>query len=180
MHFVFKGSGAAGRQLVAWAAVAALAMLAGCATWTNSDARFVVDDSQLNWMSISYRPSDATRAPCRINISAAGSVRCLTGKSPLVANDFATDTEHAQWADASENNLGMTPAEARAVLQRFADAGIMREPSRPKRERLPADVPGVAVFICRLNRVEQRCVTANPELIALIESLLHEIAPVSE
>jgi len=151
-------------------------MLGGCALFFPSEQPFVVDDSQLNWLNISYRPADLKRPPCRIAIVGAGYIRYISGESPLVADDFATDTADARWGDVAQEKLGITPPEARALMQGFADAGLMSEPAVPRgRGKLLADAPGVALFNASLNGERKRCVTANPELLALVETLAGQL-----
>jgi hypothetical protein len=150
--------------------------LGGCAILFPPEKPFVVSDSQLNWLNISYRPANLKRPPCRIAIMGAGYVRYISGESPLVADDFATDTADASWGDVAEEKLGITPAEARALMQGFADAGLMSEPAVPRGRGKPlADAPGVALFNASLNGEKKRCVTANPDLVALVELLAEQL-----
>ncbi len=163
---------------MAWAGLLAGALcLSGCALFFPPEKPFIVNDSQLNWINVSYRPADLKRSPCRIGIVGAGYIRYIAGESPLVADDFATDTSDARWGDVTEEKLGITPAEARALMQNFADAGLMSEPPLPRgRGKAMQDAPGVALFAVRLNGIEKRCVTANPDLVALVETLAGQLA----
>ncbi len=152
---------------------AILILPAGCATSPAMPAE--VGDSQLNWLNVRYRPADARRSPCYIYVVGAGYVHFSTGESPLVTNSFATDTTHARWSDHTQEKIGISPEEARAIFQRFADAGLLSEPSRPKRGQVPADPRGVASFHYRIDGKERHCITANPQLINLVEAMVRSL-----
>lgn len=154
--------------------VCGLLAVAGCASLFPPAPPVTVSDSQLNWLTIRYRPLAAEHPPCRIEIVGAGYLYFIQGGSPLVADDFAVDTADRQWADLSQEKLGMTPAEARALLQQFVDAGLLDEPSRP-RDADPG-APGIAICRWRLNNRRGACVTARPGLIAIIEALAARVS----
>ncbi len=158
----------------AWVSLGALLLTTGCAAFRHPPARFVVDDSQLNWINISYKPATPRRPPCRLDIMGVGYIRFIAGASPRVASNFAIDTEHRQWQNVSEEKIGLTPQEARGIMQHFADAGLMDQPRRPSKTTTE-ETPGVAVFVYRLNRRDGRCITAHPALTGLIEALVDEI-----
>lgn len=142
---------------------------AGCASLFPPPPPVVVNDSQLNWLAISYRPLAAGRPPCRIEIVGAGYLHFAQGESPLVADDFAVDTEHRQWNDLAQEKLGLTPAETRSMLQQFVDAGLLGEPARPRRAAPGA--AGLAVCRWRINNRRGVCTTSSPELTGLVEEL---------
>ena len=93
----------------------------------------------------------------------------MQGESPLVADDFAVDTEHLQWSNLTQEKLGMTPGEARQMLQQFVDAGLLDEPARPR--GTDPGAPGIAACRWRINNRRGGCVTARPELTGLVEEL---------
>ena len=144
-------------------------LVSGCASLLTGAKPLEVSDSQLNWLNIRYRPADTSRHPCRIEIIGAGYLHFMQGASPRLADGFSTDTEHAQWANLTEEKLGMTPAETRALLQRFVDAGLLKEPARPL--NLDPDAPGIAWFRWRLNNESGACVTAKADLIGLVDAI---------
>jgi rhamnosyltransferase len=162
-----------------WSAAVCMTLLAcsllggGCASLFPPAKPLEVGDSQLNWLTIRYRPLSTQRPACRIEIVGAGYLYFIQGKSPLVADDFAVDTEHAQWTNLRQEKLGMTPAETRSLLQRFADAGLTTEPARPGKT-LPT-APGIASFRWRINNKSGACFTANPALIALVEEIAERV-----
>ena len=142
---------------------------AGCASLFPPKPPVEVSDSQLNWLLIRYRPIGANRPPCRIEIVGAGYLHFVQGESPLVADDFAVDTEHLQWNNLAQEKLGMTPAETRRLLQQFVDAGLLDEPARPR--RTPPDADGSAVCRWRINNQRGACATSSPELTGIVEEL---------
>ncbi len=142
---------------------------AGCASLFPPKPPVEVSDSQLNWLAIRYRPIGADRPPCRIEIVGAGYLHFVQGESPLVADDFAVDTEHLQWNNLAQEKLGMTPAETRRLLQQFVDAGLLDEPARPR--RTPPGAAGIAVCRWRINNRRGACATSNPALTGLVEEL---------
>ncbi len=144
-------------------------LASGCAALFPNAKPPEVSDSQLNWLNIRYRPADTSRHPCRIEIIGAGYLHFMQGASPRLADGFSTDTAHAQWANLTEEKLGMTPAETRALLQRFVDAGLLKAPARPR--NLDPDAPGIAWFRWRLNNQSGACVTANADLIDLVDAI---------
>lgn len=149
-----------------WLALGLLAA-AGCASLYPPQAPMEVSDSQLNWLTIRYRPLATNRPPCRIEIVGAGYLQFIQGESPLVVDDFAVDTEHYQWNNLTQEKLGMTPAEARRMLQQFVDAGLLGEP-RQLRETAPG-ASGIASCRWRINNQPGGCVTSNPDLTRLVK-----------
>jgi hypothetical protein len=154
--------------------VCSLPIIAGCASLFPPPKPEEVSDSQLNWLNIRYRPTTAARPPCRIEIVGAGYLYLIQGESPLVADDFAVDTEHREWASVTQEKLGMTPVETRRLLQQFVDAGLLQEPPRPR--QTDPDAPGIAVFRWRINNRRGSCITANPALTALVEKIAARVS----
>jgi len=140
---------------------------AGCTSLFPPEPPVEVSESQLNWLTIRYRPLAADHPPCRIEIVGAGYLQFIQGESPLVVDDFAVDTEHYQWNNLTQEKLGMTPAEARRMLQQFVDAGLLGEP-RQLRETAPG-ASGIASCRWRINNQPGGCVTSNPDLTRLVE-----------
>ena len=149
--------------------VCGLLAVAGCASLFPPAPPVTVSDSQLNWLTIRYRPLAVEHPPCRIEIVGAGYLHFVQGESPLVADDFAVDTEHLQWNNLAQEKLGMTPAETRRLLQQFVDAGLLDEPARPR--RTPPDADGIAVCRWRINNQRGACATSSPELTGIVEEL---------
>jgi len=153
-----------------------LVFATGCAILFPPDKPFVVDDSQLNWMTVRYRPASRQRQPCTLSLYGAGYIRVIAGKSPLVADSFAVNTEHERWGDAHEEKIGMSPAEARGIMQLFADAGLMSEPPRPPKDQAVTEESlGVAVFRCRINGEPFACMTMKSQLTDLLDALLDQV-----
>ena len=82
------------------ACAALLMLLCGCAS-----TPVEVGDSQLNWISISYRPADAAVKPCRLELIGVGSLEFIEGHSPRVNNDFSQAVDHGQWQDVYQEKL---------------------------------------------------------------------------
>jgi hypothetical protein len=142
---------------------------AGCTSLFPPEPPVEVSESQLNWLTIRYRPLAADHPPCRIEIVGAGYLQFAQGESPLVADDFAVDTEHLQWNHLTQEKLGMTPADARQMLQQFVDAGLLDAQARPR--GADPGAPGIAACRWRINNRRGGCVTARPELTGLVEAL---------
>jgi hypothetical protein len=154
-------------------ALGAVAWLGGCAMFSSPPPpRVVVDNSQLNRMTVRYRARNPAIKPVVLTVLGSGYIRVMRGMSPLVADDFAIDVDHPNWGDVDADTIGMSAAEARVILQHFADAGLMQEPEFPKDEAISADTLGVAEFRCNINGDKHRCVTTNPDLIGMVEMLL--------
>ena len=157
-------------------AVAALAFL-GCALFREKPLT-EVNDSQLNWLQVRYHPAGAERKPCYVNIVGVGSVEFKQGRSPLVFNPFSQDVENPLWGDIVEEKLGVTPAQARWIMQLFVDAGLMTESARMKglarADRGKAE-GGIAIIAAKLNGKDVRVATNNPALIDTVESLVEAI-----
>lgn len=147
------------------AAVAAL-LCAGCAT-----APIEVSDSQLNWLIVTYRPVGG--APCRINLVGVGYIDFVEGASPLVADDFSTDVGNDQWQDKYQERLGLQPSDIRVWLQRFVDAGLGQ--SHGKMQKGSEGKVDVAYVRASIDFEKMAWVTDDPELIALVRSLVRSI-----
>ena len=153
--------------------VTGILLVTGCASLFPPAKPQEVNDSQLNWLIIRYKPLAVAQAPCRIEVVGAGFLSFDQGQSPLVADSFSIDTEHAQWSNRTQERLGMTPAEARRLLQQFVDAGLLTEPMRLRKTN--PDAPGIAVFRWSINNKRGTCISENPELITLIDALIAHI-----
>lgn len=147
-----------------------LMMLCGCASLFPPPAPVEVSDSQLNWLNVSYRPAHPERPPCRIEIIGAGYLSFQQGKSPLVADSFATDTTDASWSDMTQEKLGMTPAQARTLMQGFVDAGLLAEGRHGMQVENTA-TNGFARFRWRINNKNGSCMTSRPALVGIVERL---------
>lgn len=144
-----------------------LLLLGGCLLPPR--APLEVSDSQLNWLSIRHRPAPADAPPSRIEIIGAGYIDFMQGASPRVADSFATDTDHADWGRMTQEKIGLSPAEARRLLQRFVDAGLLAEPPRPRGGS--PEGAAVATFRWRINNQAGACLTSNPAILAIIDDL---------
>lgn len=159
------------------AVVALIATTAGCAIFQGSD-EFVVNDSQLNWMIVKYRPADKARKPCYLNIIGVGSVEFKQGNSPLVFNSFSQEVDHPQWGDIDEEKLGVSPDDARWMMQLFVDAGLMKERKRLRKlskEEKNDMGKGIAVFTSKINNEPYQVATSNPEIIETLEKVINSI-----
>lgn len=160
------------RPIQLLALVASLLALAGCLT----DDPIVVSDSQLNWLSIKYRPlPDSSYKPCTIDIFGTGLIRYNEGHSPLVANDFATNVDDKHWGEHYRDEIGSTPAEIQQLLQVFVDAGVMTLDKDRKRSEKGLDMTttnGIVIFRAKINGEAGACVTDKPKLIAPVERLV--------
>lgn len=159
------------------AVVALIATTAGCAIFQGNDD-FVVNDSQLNWLIVKYRPADKTRKPCYLNIIGVGSVEFKQGNSPLVFNSFSQEIDHPQWGDIDEEKLGVSPDDARWMMQLFVDAGLLKE--RKRLSRLSKEEKnnlgnGIAFFSSKINNEPYQVATSNPEIIETLEKVIHSI-----
>ena len=160
------------RPIQLLALVASLFMLAGCLT----EDPMIVNDSQLNWMSIKYRPlPDSPYKPCSIDIFGTGLIRYNEGHSPLVANDFAVNVEDKHWGEHFRDEIGSTPAEAQQLLQAFVDAGVMTQDKDKKRSEAGLDMTttnGIVIYRAKINGEAGACVSDSPKLIAPVERLV--------
>ncbi len=146
-------------------AAAAAALIAGCAS-----APIEVNDSQLNWLNITYQPSEQGAKPCRINLIGVGSIEFMEGRSPRVADSFSQDTGHAHWQDVYQEKLGVPPDIIRGWMQIFVDAGVMdKSKSRPREKGAKRDL---AVFHVNINREKAICITDDEELVGHVRHLV--------
>ncbi|MBQ7721651.1 MAG: hypothetical protein IJT64_01950 [Kiritimatiellae bacterium] len=142
------------------------ALCAGCAT-----PPVQVGDSQLNWLLVTYQP--AKGAQCTINLVGVGYIDFVEGSSPLVSDAFSTDVGNDRWQDKYQERLGLQPEEIRVWLQRFVDAGLGQ-----RHGKLPKDALGnrdVAFMRASIDFEKMAWVTDDPELIALVRSLVKSI-----
>ncbi len=160
-----------------FALAAAALLLSGCALFQEKPVT-EVNDSQLNWMTVRYHPADPDRKPCYINILGVGSIEFRQGRSPLVFDSFSQDVDNPLWGDIDSEKLGMTPDQARWILQLFVDAGLTTESKRMKRlgssEKGKAEA-GIALFSAKLNNEEYRTATNSPKLIDTLETVIKVI-----
>lgn len=161
----------------ALAAAALIAAAAGCALFQNKDG-YVVNDSQLNWIIVKYKPIDKTRKPCYLNIIGVGSVEFKEGFSPLVFNSFSQDVDHPMWGDIEEEKLGISPDDARWMMQLFVDSGLLKERKRLQKlskseKKEPSN--GIAIFTSKINNEPYQVATGNPEIIETLEKIIHSI-----
>lgn len=159
-------------------ALAALSLVAsGCALFGGRPLR-EVSDSQLNWLNVRFHPSSKDQKPASLNIVGVGSVEFKQGRSPLVFNSFSQDVDNPLWGDIEEEKLGVTPAQARWMMQLFVDAGLTTEAKRmrsiPAAERNVAN-DGIAVITAKLNGEIYRARTNNPEIISVVEAIIDSI-----
>lgn len=159
-------------------AVACVAMLfTGCALFAKKPLK-QVNDSQLNWLTVRYHPAGTSVKPSSINIVGVGSVEFKQGRSPLVFNSFSQDVDNPLWGDITEEKLGVTPAQARWMMQLFVDAGLTTEAKRmrtiPANEREKAE-NGIAIITAKLNGKVFRARTNNPEIIDVINAIIDAI-----
>lgn len=154
---------------------AALA-LSGCALFSEKPLT-EVNDSQLNWLTARYHPANGT-APCRLEIIGVGSVEFRQGRSPLVFDSFSQDVDNPAWGDIIEEKLGVTPAQARWMMQLFVDAGLTKEYKRMKKlddkDRSDASA-GIVTITAKLNGKPFRVRTNNPELTGVVDAIIEAI-----
>ncbi len=167
----------AGKMAAALSAALLAAILSGCALFRDKPVT-EVNDSQLNWLTVRYHPAGEGRKPCYLNIIGVGSVEYKEGRSPLVFNPFSQDLENPLWGDIDQEKLGVTPEQARWMMQLFVDAGLTREGERmkklPNAEKGKA-LEGIAMFSAKLNNESYRVATNNPELIETLEEIIKAI-----
>ncbi len=143
-----------------------IAALCGCV----SDKIPVVTDSQLNWLQIRYYPLDEKEPPCYMNLLGVGNIQFKRGRSPQVEDDFATNTDHANWQDIEVENLGVPPDVIRAWMQRFLDAGLYQE-SKRRSGKGGGVTNDVAVFLMKNDTDLFGCRTMNPDLVEPVKEL---------
>jgi len=156
-------------------ALSALA-LSGCALFGEKPLT-EVNDSQLNWLTVRYHPAGGA-APCCIEIVGVGSVEFRQGRSPLVFDSFSQDVNNPAWGDITEEKLGVTPAQAREILQYFIDAGLATENKRMKRldSKTREDASaGIATISAKLNGKPFRVRTNNPDITGVIDAIIEAI-----
>ena len=139
--------------------------MAGCAT-----APLEVNDSQLNWLNITYQPAKPGAKPCRINLIGVGSIEFMEGLSPRVGNSFSQETDHAHWQDVFQEKLGVPPDVVRGWMQIFVDAGIMQK-SKNKIHGKDAR-RDMAVLNANINREKIICVTDDDEILGKVKQLV--------
>lgn len=152
-------------------------MASGCALFREKPLT-EVNDSQLNWLNVRYHPASKDKKPCCLNIVGVGSVEFKQGRSPLVFNSFSQDVGNPLWGDIEEEKLGVTPEQARWIMQLFVDAGLMDEASRMKklaRSDLGKAESGIAIIAAKLNGKQVRVATNSQPLIDTVESLVEAI-----
>ena len=153
-------------------------LLSGCALFQEKPVT-EVNDSQLNWMVVRYHPADQQRKPCFINILSVGSIEFRQGRSPLVFDSFSQDVDNPLWGDIESEKLGVTPDQARWILQLFVDAGLTTESRRMRRlssaEKGKTE-SGIAIFTAKLNNKKYHTATNSPKLIDTLERVIEAIA----
>ena len=156
------------------AVLAACAMaLAGCAS--GRGPRFAVDDSQLNWMEISYRPGSPAAKPCHISLLGTGSLSYRSGNSPQLSNSFSTDVTHPSWGDISEGSFPIPPSEMRQIFQSFLDHGALDNPKSDKNAGKTPGQPVVSLTSKFRNAKPSRRITSDPVLVGMVERLIRWI-----
>ena len=159
------------------AAAVLCATLSGCALFCDKPVT-EVSDSQLNWIQVLYHPAAEGAKPCSLNIVGVGSVEFRQGRSPLVFNSFSQDVDNPLWGDIQEEKLGVTPDQARWMMQLFIDAGLATEAKRmgnlTKEERENADA-GIAIISAKLNGKALRVRTNNPEITGVVDTIIDAI-----
>lgn len=154
----------------------ALSFFSGCALFQEKTLT-QVNDSQLNWLFVRYHPANGS-PPCSLNIVGVGSVEFKQGRSPLVFDSFSQDVDNPFWGDIIEEKLGVTPAQARWMMQLFVDAGLTKELKRMKklspRERTSAEA-GIATITAKLNGKPFRVRTNNPALTGVVDAIIDAI-----
>ncbi|MGI6495044.1 MAG: hypothetical protein ACOX5G_02970 [Kiritimatiellia bacterium] len=146
------------------------AIAAGCAS--GRGPRFAVDESQLNWLEIAYRPSDPAMEPCQLKLLGTGSISLRKGISPQLADSFSTDVAHPGWNDVSTFVASIPPSEMRQVFQSFLDAGALDSPRSDRKEGV---LPGRAFVVLtskfKAGRSYRRA-TADAKLVGMVERLV--------
>lgn len=167
----------AARVALCAAAAALCAATSGCALFQGNQLK-EVNDSQLNWLMVRYHPAAQGAKPCSLNIVGVGSVEFRQGRSPLVFNSFSQDVDNPLWGDIVEEKLGVTPAQARWMMQLFVDAGLPDEANRMGKlnmdEREDASA-GIAIISAKLNGKTFRVRTNNPELTGVVDAIIDAI-----
>lgn len=165
------------RAIGAGAMAALLAISSGCAIFGDKPLR-EVSDSQLNWLNVRFHPASSSSKPASINIVGVGSVEFKQGRSPLVFNSFSHDVNNPLWGDIEEEKLGVTPEQARWMMQLFVDAGLTTEAKRmrriPEAERNSA-ADGIAIITAKLNGDMFKVRTNNPDIISVVEAIIDSI-----
>ena len=113
------------KNLIAAAAVAALAAVAGCGPfWV--DPYITVKESSLNWVSISYY--NLNRTPIRrvkVDIWGNGLVEVKRGESELVTNDFAKRHESDEWTKIKSHRMQISTKDANDIFQLLVNFGLL-------------------------------------------------------
>ena len=164
-------------------AAALLLCAAGCAdTDANGVLRheqFEVRGSGLDWLEVVYIPvpgDDRFPRPVRLSLSGSGSVSVKSGFSPLVLDDFATDSSHPFWSDIVADRTALSPEEMRKSFQTFVDNGLVAIPDpRPEEEQ---SLPRIR-YTGTIGTEKIRYATDNAVLVELVERALeHTFGPV--
>ena len=154
------------RPLLAVACLLLAATFSGCV----SEEIPVVTDSQLNWLQIRYYPLDPKEPPCYMSLLGVGSIDLKRGRSPLVEDDFAVNTEHTDWQNIEVEHLGVPPDIIRGWMQRFLNAGLYQE-SQKKSRGNGGSTNDVAVFVMKNGMDVFGCRTMNPDLVGPVKEL---------
>lgn len=99
---------------------------AGCsAYWYKDNARFIVQDSRLNWVEIYYQEAeDKPRVRCYMGDN--GQVTILEGHSVTVGDDFNIDYEDRNFGDVRKYHYTMDRHMFRETLQILVDQGLVK------------------------------------------------------
>lgn len=164
-------------------AAALLLCAAGCAeTDANGILRheqFEVRGSGLDWLDVTYIPAPGDPRfprPVRLSLSGSGAVSVKSGYSPLVVDDFASDSSDPHWADIVSDRTALPPDEMRKAFQTFVDNGIVAIPDpRPEAEQ---SLPRIR-YAGAIGMEKFRYATDNAALVELVERALeHNFGPV--
>ncbi len=149
----------------------------GCALF-QKNKHFVINDSQLNWMTIKYIPADPKELPFYLNILGAGSIEIKEGRSPRVFNSLSQDVNNKYWDDIFEETMPLSKEEARWLMQLIVDEGFINEPERMKslsREERTNSENGFASISAKLNTKPYGVHTNNPKIIELVKIFAESI-----
>jgi len=148
----------------------ACAVGSGCATLWNHDKPITVDESQLNWLEIAYRPGMG-KPLVQLSLLGSGNIRLKRGTSPQISNDFSQDVDNVLWDDVNVDQLNVQTSQMRDVFQALVNRGLMQEPDKDFLESAKRGVPEARIT-GMLNNERVKRLAVEPELIGYIRELL--------
>ncbi len=164
--------GLSARGVTAFLLAVCLGLVGGCLSLPREPV--VVNDSQLNWLAVEYKPLEDTAPPSSIDIFGVGYIDFMQGYSPRLSDSFTQDVDNPNWNRMIQERIGMTPDNARKIIQQFVNAGLLEQPSQPR--KAPDEIKGIARFRWNINNEKGGCLTADPLLLEMLDRLAGQLS----